>query len=73
MSGLLRTIATRATCAAPSLRPQTVMQRASIYSRPAKGKVGAVETAIGISMFSLAILGPAGWILSHLEEYKTKE
>ncbi|XP_059208918.1 cytochrome c oxidase subunit 8A, mitochondrial-like [Centropristis striata] len=70
MSGLLRTIASRA---APVLRGHTVIQRASLYSNPPKGKVGPMETVIGLSMFSLAILGPSGWILAHLEEYKKKE
>lgn len=31
------------------------------------------ETAIGLGMFSLAILGPSGWILAHLEDYKKRE
>lgn len=31
------------------------------------------ETVIGLGMFSLAILGPSGWILSHLEDYKKRE
>ncbi|CAJ1074216.1 cytochrome c oxidase subunit 8A%2C mitochondrial [Xyrichtys novacula] len=70
MSGLLRTIASRA---APSLRQPTVVQRANLYSGPAKGKVGAAESVIGIGLFALAILGPAGWILAHLEDYKKKE
>ncbi|XP_039992343.1 cytochrome c oxidase subunit 8A, mitochondrial [Xiphias gladius] len=70
MPGLLRTIASRA---APALRPHAVTQRANIYTRPAKEKIGPVETAIGIGMFSLAILGPSGWILAHLEDYKRKE
>ncbi|XP_041669424.1 cytochrome c oxidase subunit 8B, mitochondrial [Cheilinus undulatus] len=70
MSGLLRVIASRA---APSLRLQSAVQRANLYTRPAKDKVGAVESAVGIGLFSLAILGPAGWILSHLEDYKKTE
>ncbi|XP_029316656.1 cytochrome c oxidase subunit 8A, mitochondrial [Cottoperca gobio] len=70
MSGLLRTVANRA---APVMRGHTVTLRANIYNSPAKEKIGPVETVIAMSMFSLAILGPAGWILSHLEEYKNKE
>lgn len=31
------------------------------------------ETAIGLGMFSLAILGPSGWILANLEYYKKRE
>uniref|UniRef100_UPI0037E92D89 cytochrome c oxidase subunit 8A, mitochondrial n=1 Tax=Semicossyphus pulcher TaxID=241346 RepID=UPI0037E92D89 len=70
MSGLLRTIASRA---APALRSSTVTQRANLFTRPAKDKVGLMETTIGFTLFSVAILGPAGWILAHLEDYKKKE
>ncbi|XP_048804174.1 uncharacterized protein LOC125694665 isoform X2 [Lagopus muta] len=42
----------------------------SIHSSPPEGKVGPVETIIGFSAFSLAVLGPAGWILYHLPSYK---
>ncbi|XP_041810170.1 cytochrome c oxidase subunit 8A, mitochondrial [Chelmon rostratus] len=67
---LLRAIASRA---APVLRRHTVSQRANIYTAPAKEKIGPVETVIALGMFSLAILGPSGWILAHLEDYKKKE
>ncbi|XP_029901175.1 cytochrome c oxidase subunit 8A, mitochondrial [Myripristis murdjan] len=70
MPGVLRTVAARA---APTLRAAVGTQRASLYTRPAKDKLGPVETAIGLGMFSLAILGPSGWILAHLEDYKKKE
>ncbi|XP_051941840.1 cytochrome c oxidase subunit 8A, mitochondrial-like [Hippocampus zosterae] len=70
MSGLLRTIACRA---APALRGHTVCQRANVYTRPAKEKIGAMETVIGLGLFTLAILGPSGWILAHLEDYKKRE
>ncbi|XP_054652892.1 cytochrome c oxidase subunit 8A, mitochondrial [Dunckerocampus dactyliophorus] len=70
MSGLLRTIATRVT---PTLRGFTVSQKANVYTKPAKENIGAMETAIGLGMFCLAILGPSGWILAHLEDYKKRE
>ncbi|XP_044022972.1 cytochrome c oxidase subunit 8B, mitochondrial [Siniperca chuatsi] len=70
MPGLLKIIASRA---APALRGHNLTQRANLYTRPAKEKIGPAETAIGMSMFSLAILGPAGWILAHLEDYKKKD
>ncbi|XP_033991014.1 cytochrome c oxidase subunit 8A, mitochondrial-like [Trematomus bernacchii] len=69
MSGLLRTIARRA---APVLRGHTVTQKANVYSAPAKEKIGPLETVVALTMFSLAILGPSGWILCHLEDYKKK-
>ncbi|XP_070776882.1 cytochrome c oxidase subunit 8A, mitochondrial [Enoplosus armatus] len=70
MPGLLRVIASRA---APSLRGNIITQRANLYTGPPKEKIGALETAIGLGMFSLAILGPSGWILAHLEDYKKKD
>ncbi|KAG7510253.1 cytochrome c oxidase subunit 8A, mitochondrial-like [Solea senegalensis] len=44
-----------------------------IASKPAKGKVGVVETIVGLGMLSLAILGPSGWILVNIENYKNKQ
>uniref|UniRef100_A0A3B5ASH6 Cytochrome c oxidase subunit 8A, mitochondrial n=1 Tax=Stegastes partitus TaxID=144197 RepID=A0A3B5ASH6_9TELE len=70
MPAFLRTIAGRA---APVLRGLSVPQRAHLYTRPAKEKIGPMETVVGMAMFSLAILGPSGWILAHLEDYKKKE
>ncbi|XP_077587535.1 cytochrome c oxidase subunit 8A, mitochondrial-like [Stigmatopora nigra] len=70
MSGLLQTIARRAV---PVLRGHTVCQRANVYTKPAKEKIGTLETVIGLTFFSLAILGPSGWILAHLEDYKKKQ
>ncbi|XP_062309555.1 cytochrome c oxidase subunit 8B, mitochondrial [Osmerus eperlanus] len=69
-SGVFRTIATRV---APALRSTAVVQRANVFTRPAKDALGPVETAIGLGMFALAILGPAGWVLANLESYKSKE
>ncbi|XP_026159022.1 cytochrome c oxidase subunit 8A, mitochondrial-like [Mastacembelus armatus] len=70
MPGFLRTIASRLT---PALRGHTITQRATLYSKPGKENVGLVETFIGMTLFSLVILGPSGWILSHLEDYKKRE
>ncbi|XP_040916498.1 cytochrome c oxidase subunit 8A, mitochondrial [Toxotes jaculatrix] len=70
MPGFLRTISR---CAAPALRRHAITQRASLYTTPPKGKMGPLETVVGLGMFSLAILGPSGWILAHLEDYKKKE
>uniref|UniRef100_A0A673AZT9 Uncharacterized protein n=1 Tax=Sphaeramia orbicularis TaxID=375764 RepID=A0A673AZT9_9TELE len=64
MSGFLRTITSRA---AHVLRGHT--QRANLSSKPAKEVIGAVvshRTGVGLACFSLAILGPSGWILAHL-------
>ncbi|XP_038146578.1 cytochrome c oxidase subunit 8A, mitochondrial [Cyprinodon tularosa] len=70
MPGLLRTVASRV---APVMRGHTVTQTANLYTRPAKEKIGTFETAVAMGLFSAAILGPSGWILAHLEDYKKKE
>ncbi|MEQ2224812.1 hypothetical protein ILYODFUR_011354 [Ilyodon furcidens] len=70
MSGLLRTVASRA---APVLRGHTVTQTANLYTKPAKEKFGIIETTVGLGSFTVAILGPSGWVLAHLEDYKKKE
>ncbi|XP_051960736.1 cytochrome c oxidase subunit 8B, mitochondrial [Xyrauchen texanus] len=70
MSGLLRGIARIR--AVPVLRGSTITQRANIATRPAKDAVGPAETAVGLTLFTLAILGPAGWVLANLENYKKK-
>ncbi|XP_054894775.1 cytochrome c oxidase subunit 8A, mitochondrial [Poeciliopsis prolifica] len=70
MPGILRTVASRA---APVLRGHTVTQTANIYSRPPKEKIGFVESSIALTMLSAAILGPSGWVLAHLEDYKKKD
>ncbi|KAG1940486.1 cytochrome c oxidase subunit 8B, mitochondrial [Pimephales promelas] len=71
MSGFLRGIARIRT--SPVLRGSTIVQRANIASRPAKDALGPTETAVGLTLFSLAILGPAGWVLANLENYKKKD
>ncbi|KAG8449097.1 hypothetical protein GDO86_015956 [Hymenochirus boettgeri] len=42
----------------------------SIHSKPPKGKVGPFETIIGLSVFAMGLLTPAGWILLHLPEQR---
>ncbi|KAJ0009077.1 hypothetical protein NQD34_016492 [Periophthalmus magnuspinnatus] len=66
MPGILRVLTSRV---APVVRTQT----ANLGSRPPQAKIGPVETTISIGLFSLAILGPSGWILAHLEDYKKKD
>ncbi|XP_004082799.1 cytochrome c oxidase subunit 8A, mitochondrial [Oryzias latipes] len=70
MPALLRTIARRA---APVLRSPFPVLRANMYSKPPKENIGVVETSVGLGVFTLTILGPSGWILAHLEDYKKKE
>ncbi|XP_016890367.1 cytochrome c oxidase subunit 8B, mitochondrial [Cynoglossus semilaevis] len=58
---------------AQTLRQHNLTQRANITGKPAKENIAAVETAVGLGLFTVVILGPAGWVLSHLEDYKKRE
>ncbi|XP_041948230.1 cytochrome c oxidase subunit 8B, mitochondrial [Alosa sapidissima] len=71
MSGILRGLS--AVRSVPVVRSVTMSQRANLANRAAKDPLGPAETAIGLTLFSLAILGPSGWILANLESYKKKE
>ncbi|TWW76223.1 cytochrome c oxidase subunit 8B [Takifugu rubripes] len=45
---------------------------ANVTSKPAKHNVTTGEQVIAMTVLFVAILGPSGWILSHLEDYKKK-
>ncbi|KAG9265742.1 cytochrome c oxidase subunit 8B, mitochondrial [Astyanax mexicanus] len=70
MSGLLRGLARIRS--APALRGANFTQRANINTKPAKDPVGPMETTVGLTMFSIAILVPSGWVLANLEDYKKR-
>uniref|UniRef100_A0A8C6UGX5 Cytochrome c oxidase subunit 8A, mitochondrial n=1 Tax=Neogobius melanostomus TaxID=47308 RepID=A0A8C6UGX5_9GOBI len=66
MPGILRVLASRA---APVVRGRT----ANLSSAPAKEKIGVVESTVALGVFAVTILGPSGWILAHLEDYKKRD
>ncbi|XP_061577559.1 cytochrome c oxidase subunit 8B, mitochondrial [Cololabis saira] len=43
---------------------------AQLSSKPAKHHISAGEQAIAMSVMFVTIMGPSGWVLIHLEEYK---
>ncbi|XP_048106808.1 COX8 domain-containing protein [Alosa alosa] len=47
-------------------------RRSSIYSKPPKNKIGAGQSFFIMSVFAMAMLLPAGWILHHLPEYRKR-
>nr|XP_008294486.1 PREDICTED: cytochrome c oxidase subunit 8A, mitochondrial-like [Stegastes partitus] len=50
-----------------------VQQRATyIHDKPPKDKIGVMESAFVLTVMTLTVLGPSGWILSHVDEYKTR-
>ncbi|XP_046691698.1 COX8 domain-containing protein [Silurus meridionalis] len=44
----------------------------SIYSKPPKTKIGPGQSLFIITVFAVALLLPAGWILHHLPEYRQR-
>ncbi|XP_030587718.1 cytochrome c oxidase subunit 8B [Archocentrus centrarchus] len=55
-----------------ALRTQLVPV-AHVTTKPAKHTITAGEQAIAMTTLFATILGPSGWILAHLEDYKKKE
>ncbi|XP_062857511.1 COX8 domain-containing protein [Trichomycterus rosablanca] len=47
-------------------------RRASIYHKPAKTKIGPGQSFFIMSVFAVALLLPAGWILHHIPEYRQR-
>ncbi|XP_028809347.1 cytochrome c oxidase subunit 8A, mitochondrial [Denticeps clupeoides] len=47
-------------------------RRSSIYSKPPKNKIGAGQSFFIMSVFAVAMLVPAGWIMHHLPEYRKR-
>ncbi|KAM6973087.1 cytochrome c oxidase subunit 8B [Aplochiton taeniatus] len=47
-----------------------IIPRANVSAKPAKHPVSPGEQAIGLLVMFVTILGPSGYILSHLEDYK---
>uniref|UniRef100_A0A3Q3XLY6 Cytochrome c oxidase subunit 8B n=1 Tax=Mola mola TaxID=94237 RepID=A0A3Q3XLY6_MOLML len=43
---------------------------ARVTSKPAKHTINAWEQAVALTVMFVTILGPSGWILAHLEDYK---
>ncbi|NWV00606.1 COX8A oxidase, partial [Upupa epops] len=47
--------------------------RRGLMSGPPEHPIGPAETVVGFATMFVACLGPAAWILSHLEDYKKRE
>ncbi|XP_061078160.1 cytochrome c oxidase subunit 8B, mitochondrial [Conger conger] len=54
-----------------TLRPH-IIPKANLTEKPAKHALTAGETAIGLLSMFAVILGPSGWILANLQEYKKR-
>ncbi|KAL6107324.1 uncharacterized protein ACO6RY_10987 [Pungitius sinensis] len=55
-----------------ALRTQ-VVSAANLASKPAKHHISGGEQAVAMTVLFIAMLGPSGWILAHLEDYKNKK
>ncbi|KAK7904750.1 hypothetical protein WMY93_017357 [Mugilogobius chulae] len=59
-----------------ALRKPTVRilqcNRRSVYGKVPQEKIGPVKSAFALFVFSVTLLGPAGWILHHIPEYRQR-
>ncbi|RAN42326.1 hypothetical protein RB25_26135, partial [Herbaspirillum rubrisubalbicans] len=53
------------------MRPQ-IIPKANISSKPAKHVLSAGEQVFVMVTMFVTILGPSGWVLTHLEDYKKR-
>ncbi|NWX80281.1 COX8A oxidase, partial [Alca torda] len=47
--------------------------RRGVISGPPEQPLGPGESVVGFLAMFVACLGPAAWVLAHLEEYKKRE
>ncbi|XP_041651016.1 cytochrome c oxidase subunit 8B, mitochondrial [Cheilinus undulatus] len=52
---------------------RTQLHAANVATKPAKHPVSTGEQAFAMTILFTAILGPSGWVLAHLEDYKQKK
>uniref|UniRef100_A0A3B5KBH3 Uncharacterized protein n=1 Tax=Takifugu rubripes TaxID=31033 RepID=A0A3B5KBH3_TAKRU len=57
---------------APKIRVMIEQRAGYIQGKPPKDRVGPVQTALVLTVLTVAILGPSGWILAHLDHYKSR-
>ncbi|XP_076612713.1 cytochrome c oxidase subunit 8A, mitochondrial [Chaetodon auriga] len=55
-------------------RPKGILKETKkmIYSKPPRNKIGAAQSFFVMSVFAVAMLTPAAWILHHLPEYRQR-
>ncbi|NWW90861.1 COX8A oxidase, partial [Rhynochetos jubatus] len=47
--------------------------RRGIVSGPPQEPLGPGESVVGFLAMFIACMGPAGWVLAHLDDYKKRE
>ncbi|KAJ0047285.1 hypothetical protein NL108_003198 [Boleophthalmus pectinirostris] len=50
-----------------------VVPFARVSAKPAQHNISAGEQAFALTCMFAVILGPSGWVLAHLEDYKKRE
>ncbi|KAJ7990744.1 hypothetical protein DPEC_G00290090 [Dallia pectoralis] len=56
------------------IRTKTVLQdhRSNVCSKPPKDLIGPGQSLLVMSVFALALLAPAGWIMHHIPVYRQR-
>ncbi|CAL8384582.1 unnamed protein product [Arctogadus glacialis] len=73
MSGFLRLLLSRRPRLISKANVATPQRANYIISKPAKDHIGVLETIGVMTVMCLAILGPSGWILVHIKDYRKGE
>ncbi|XP_058501483.1 cytochrome c oxidase subunit 8B, mitochondrial [Solea solea] len=55
------------------LRTPLVSAAKQVATKPPKHPITPLEQGIALTTLFATILGPSGWILCHLEDYKTRQ
>ncbi|KAL1788297.1 cytochrome c oxidase subunit 8A, mitochondrial [Sigmodon hispidus] len=50
-----------------------MVPRAQVHSKPPREQLGVVDVTIALASCFTCCLLPAGWVLSHLDNYKKRE
>lgn len=69
LAGIMRTRRVLAPRMATMNQPRATL----IYGKPPKDPIGAAETAFVLTVMTVTLLGPSGYILSQLDDYKAQD
>uniref|UniRef100_A0A3Q1I5F5 Uncharacterized protein n=1 Tax=Anabas testudineus TaxID=64144 RepID=A0A3Q1I5F5_ANATE len=71
VSGVLRMMGNVSVSTLTCTNKVLMETRKMIYSKPPRNKIGA-QSLFVMSVFAVAMLTPAAWILHHLPEYRLR-
>ncbi|XP_060943567.1 cytochrome c oxidase subunit 8A, mitochondrial-like [Limanda limanda] len=73
MCGLLTGLLRPRLASLPRARVMVQQKATYVHSKPPKNKVGALESMFVLTVMTLTVMVPSGWVLANLEDYKTRK